>query len=90
MKYRIESKTIEPKFKWVKDSEGDYQLSFIDENKKWNYWGMICPHHKDHFEIVWDGRLSAHFPNTLKEAKRIAEEMCAGDILRNTTPINVV
>lgn len=87
LRYSIAALTIQPKFKWEKDQEGDWQLSFLNDHKSWSYWGMVCPHHKGYHEIVWDGNLSCHMPKTLREAKRKAEEMCAGDILRDLSPV---
>ena len=91
MKYSIEAMTIDIEFKWRVDKEGDWRLSYKTPeriNDKWELWdGLLCPHHKNHYEIVVDGRLCAEFPTTLKAAKSYAERICAGDILRNLAKI---
>ena len=87
MKYSIEATTIEPVFKWEQDEDGDWKLWCKRIGERWWYWGLICPHHQPTYRIVSDDGLKAAFPPTLAEAQALAEEMCAGDILRDLAKI---
>ena len=88
MKYSIEPMTIEPEFRWGLDGDGDWSLYSRIGAEPWLYWGLVHSPRSGKYVITNHGRVVREegYP-TLGKAKSYAEEICAGDILRNLAKI---
>jgi len=83
MKAKVAEQVFDVQCKWEIDKDGDHSLSVGFDGKEMDYWGIVCPHHEGHFEVVggWgDIRYSVYGP--IEEAKSKAEHSAIDDLAR--------